>query len=134
MSVKNGKNKEVSIYMTDYVVEKGIRMPLCCVKDGVYFNYLDGQVIEDENVLNFIKEGLKRKSMKIMELDFAIYRITSPHNELSIIYNYQLNGTSNYLDGHKQPLPDDQRRYIINELMMGKLIQEKIWGDDDEIN
>lgn len=126
-----------------YIVEKGCSLPLCCIDNGVYIDYLSGQVIDNKNTLNFIKEGLERKSMKIKDIDFVIYEISyEKEGDLKFVgvhklvlntihtvvaYNYVINGCSNYLSEDKQPLTNDKRQYIVDKLMKGEYEQVIIW-------
>lgn len=130
-----------------YIVENGCSLPLCCVDNGVYFDYMTGLVIDNPNTINFIKEGLKRKSMKVEDIDLVIYKIIKNEyewgfrddplrgktmepfkiDESIIAYNYVINGCSNYLDENKQPLTNDKRQYIIDKLMKGEYEQVIIW-------
>lgn len=136
--------------MYKYIVEKNNTMPLCAVIDNIYFNYLDGQVIDNKNALKFIENGLKSKSLKIVDMDLVIYEIkeyenievatygysrnfnSDAYDWLVRAYDYQINGCSNYLDINKQPLNKSSRQYIIDKLMNGEYIQEKIWGDTND--
>lgn len=126
-----------------YIVEKGCSLPLCCVDNDVYFDYMTGQVIDNTNTLNFIKEGLKRKSMKVKDIDLVIYEISYERDgnvkyvgshklvldtiHTVVAYNYVINGCSNYLSENKQPLTNDKRQYIIDKLMKGEYEQVMIW-------
>lgn len=126
MSVIKLKNK--------YLFEKNISMPLCAVKDNLYFNFLDGQVIDNENVISFIKESIKRKSIVVKETDLVIYKVISIDNKKTniIAYNYLFNGCSNYIDKQKQLISYEERQYVINNIMNGTYKQEIIWGDNNE--
>lgn len=127
-----------------YIVEKGCTLPLCCIDNDVYFDYLTGQVIDNENVLIFIKDGLERKALEIKKLDLVIYEIKEYINialkEMKacrqedsyydwdiVAYKYVINGYSNYLSENKQPLNNNKRQYIIDKLMKGEYVQVKIW-------
>lgn len=113
-----------------YLVENGCSLPLCYVDNDVYIDYLSGQVIDNKNVLNFIKEGLERKSMKIKDIDLVIYQIVTSGNindRRFVAYNYVINGCSNYLSENKQPLTNDKRQYIVDKLMKGEYEQVIIW-------
>lgn len=111
-----------------YVFEKGISMPLCAVKDNIYFDYLTGQAITNKNALDFIKRGLKNKSMKLQDYDLKIYRIADTENDTTIAYNYEINGVSNYLETNKVPFNSQVRQFIIDKLLTGEYKQELIWG------
>lgn len=119
--------------MNEYVFENGIAMPLCAVIDDIYFDYLSGQVIENEDVLSFIKNGIKNKSLNIKKINLIIYVIEEyilpTYDRRFIAYNYQINGSSNYLNIKKQPVDDITRQHIIDKLMNNEYIQEIIWGD-----
>lgn len=115
-----------------YVFEKGVSMPLCAEKNGIYFNYLNGQVIDNINVLDFIKKGLKNKSMSIVESAFKIYKVIDKGLGIIVAYNYILNGISNYVNEEKILFDNSKRQIIINNLMNGKYKQELVWGDDRE--
>lgn len=119
--------------MTKYIFEKDSSMPLCAFKDKLYFNYLNGEVITNKHTLNFIEEGLKRKSMEIREIDLVIYEISGIYIGSGFVgYNYVINGCSNYLSENKQPLTHEERRYVVDNLMEGSYMQELIWGGLDE--
>lgn len=118
-----------------YLIEKGIIMPLCAVQDDLYFDYLTGQVITNENTLKFIENGIKNKTIEIKEISLNIYKIGYIFgcNKLcTVAYNYIINGCSNYLGLDKRVLYKDERNLIINKLMNGTYIEELIWGDMDE--
>ncbi|MBS7020384.1 MAG: hypothetical protein KH135_00725 [Firmicutes bacterium] len=126
-----------------YIVEKSCTLPLCCVDNDVYFDYMTGQIIDNPNTLNFIEEGLKRKSMKIEDIDLVIYEMAYEKEgnikyvgghklvldtiHTIVAYNYVINGCSNYLDESKHLLTNDRRQYIIDKLMKGEYEQVKIW-------
>lgn len=115
-----------------YVVEKGLTMPLCCIDNDIFFDYLSGQVITNENTLNFIKNGIKNKTMEIKVIDLIIYQIVTSTKNIAdrclIGYNYQINGISNYLDINRQPIENSKRQHIIDKLMSGQYKQEIIWS------
>ena len=111
-----------------YVFENGITMPLCAVKNGIYFNYLTGQAIDNKNVLNFINKGLENKSMKIKSFDLKIYKVVDIETNKTIGYNYEINGIANYLETNKNPFNSKIRSFIIEKLLTGEYIQELIWS------
>ena len=122
--------------MKKYIFENGISMPLCCIEDNIYFDYLTGQVITNENILKFIEKGLANKSLKIKEIDFVVYSIERyimpTYDKQFLAYNYLINGCSNFLDYKKQPLDEQKRQYIVDGLINGEFKQEIIWGDISE--
>lgn len=119
-----------------YVFEKGVSMPLCAVINDVYFNYFDGSVIDNINIIRFIMNGLKNKSMEIQKSDLKIYEICEyilpTHDKVYLGYNYCLNGASNYLDCGKQPFQSNVVNLIKKKLMDGEYFQELIWGEEYE--
>ena len=112
-------------------------MPLCAVVGNLYFDYLTGKQIKQESVLEFIKNGLERKSMQIVELDLNVCKITgegvylydsTQTRPFTIGYIFYVNGYANYLDRRKQPFSRFYRQEIIDRLMSGKFKEELIWG------
>lgn len=131
--------------MKNYVFEKNVLMPLCCVEDDIYFDYLIGEVITNEKVLNFIKNGLKNKTMEIKSINLMIYEIlgnegllgfclntNQSNKEMCVGYNYCLNGISNFLDINKQPLNKAERQFFVEKIVNGSYKQNLIWGDINE--
>lgn len=126
--------------MTKYIVENGCSFPLCALIDDNYVNYLTGEVITNQSIISFIKNGLKWKSMKVVEMELIIYEISGmkwvrgssgEHHGLvytPVAYNYQINGCSNYLNDNKQPLSSSERQFVVNKLMLKEYKQEIIWG------
>lgn len=117
-----------------YVLEKGVDMPLCAVINDVYFNFFDGRVINNVEIIKFIMNGLKTKKMEIRKLDLKIYVIQEyimpTYDRAFIAYNYCINGMSNYLSYYKQPIKDVH--FIKNKLMNGEYFQKLIWGEENE--
>lgn len=117
--------------MKKYIFEKGVLMPLCCIEDDIYFNYLTGEVITNENTLNFLKNGLKKRILQIKEIDLKIYTIEEyilpTYDRALVAYNYRINGVDNYLNVNKIPLDKEQNRFVIKKIMNKEYIQEVIW-------
>lgn len=120
-----------------YVFEKDINMPLCAKIGELYFDCLTGKMIENPDVLNFIKRGLVDKRMEELSIDLKIYKITCikhmlGHEEVTRVatigYIFSMNGYSSYVDKMKQPFSYYDRRTIVENLMKGRFTQELIWG------
>lgn len=105
-------------------------MPLCCIENDNFSDYLTGETIRNKNTLEFIKMGLKRKKIEIKFVELQIFTIKEyilpTYDKKIIAYNYCINGCNNYLDTNKQPLDRRQEKYIVDGLMNGKFIQEVI--------
>lgn len=81
----------------------------------------------NELVINFIKQGIIDKTMSIVDLNFSIYRIQTKSGKYFV---YTINGCDNYLDSRKQPVTASIRQFIIDKLIDGTFVKEKIWGDN----
>ena len=115
-----------------YVFEKGSIMPLCGYdENNNFYKFETGEIIENSNVIEFIKQGISKKTMNIKETEIYIYKIIDSNHKLHA-YNYQINRTMNFLNEDKQLLSKYERTYIINNLMNGNFKQELIWGDKNE--
>lgn len=118
-----------------YVFEKDISMPVCAIKNDIYFNFLSGEVLKTEQE-RFIKQKIINKTAKILECDLKIYRVIDKETNKTISFNYQINGTPNYLETgigtYKYPFNERIRQFIKDKLKTGEYIQELMWGDEDE--
>lgn len=114
--------------MKEYVFEKGLSLPLCAVIDDNYVDYLTGQIIDNQNVLNFIKKGLKQKKLLIKEIKFVIYKVVNVVKKNDLVgYNYCINGCFNYLDKNRCLLLSTYQQIIRNKLMNGEFKQVLLW-------
>lgn len=115
-----------------YVFEKGISMPICAVKDDIYFNPLSGKILEIEQE-HFVKQKVINKTAKVSECDIKIYRVIDIENHKTIAFNYKINGTSNFLQTRLElPFNEHIKQFIKDKLRTGEYIQELMWGDEDE--
>ncbi len=118
-----------------YLVEKGLQIPLCAVKENKYINVLTKSEIFNKNTLNFIENGLENKKIEIKEMSFNIYEIGYFKNKnifVTVAYKYMINGLSNYLDTDKQILRDNDRQFIFKKIISGDYIERLIWDDINE--
>lgn len=120
-----------------YVFEHGVSMPLCAVVGNLYFDYLTGKQIKKESVLEFIKKGLERKTMAVVELDLSVYKIvgegvylldSTQTRPFTVGYIFYMNGYANYLDRRKQPFNRFEKEAVRERLMNGKFKEELVWG------
>ena len=115
-----------------YVFEKGISMPVCAFKDDIYFNPLSGEVLTIEQE-RLVKQKIINKTMKIQECDIKIYWVIDVENQQIIAYNYQINGTSNFLQPRLElPFNENIKQFIKDKLNTGEYMQKLRWGDEDE--
>ena len=112
-----------------YIFEKGCGMPLCGYDDQNYFKFEDGEIIESKSVIEFIKNGLKRKTMSIKEVELEIYKLTKSNSTVG--YIYVIDQAPNYLNIFKQPLTRTERMNVINKVMQGQYKKELRWGVSD---
>ena len=117
--------------MKQYILENDVQMPLCAVINDNYIDYLTGQVIDNENTLNFIQRGLERKTLLLKKLNFTIYQVVTvsenTRDRKLIGYNYVINGCTNYLDKNKKTVSNSDRQHIVNNILENKYKMEVIW-------
>lgn len=119
--------------MKKYVFEKEIVLPLCGIEEDVFFKYFTGEIITDDE---FIRNGLKKKTLYIKEVELNIYvifkYIMPTYDREFMGYIVEINGCSNFLNINKQPLNDIERNAVVKGLSSGKYNKELVWGDNCE--
>ena len=102
--------------MKKYIFEKDKTIPLCVIIDDNYVDYFTGQIITSKSIIDFIRKGLKNKTMQEKEINLCIYciqRYIMPTYDRELIaYNYQINDCNNYLSFHKHLLDSEKTKYI----------------------
>lgn len=115
-----------------YVFEKGISMPVCAFKDGIYFNPLSGEILDNDKE-RLVKQKIINKTMKIQDCNIEIYRVIDIENHKTIAFNCNINGTSNFLQTRLElPFNEYIKQFIKDKIKSGEYIQELMWGDENE--
>lgn len=113
-----------------YIFEKNHKIPLCGVRDDYYYKFEDGSVITSSNVLEFINNGLNKKTLIIKETNLEIYEIFGKHK--LVAYKYIINGKPYYLDSFKMPLTKKECDFVSNKISRQLYKEVLLWGIDDE--
>ena len=113
-----------------YIFEKNHKIPLCGVSDECFYKFEDGLIIDNPDVIDFIKNGLDKKTLKIKDTSLLIYELKNKNSLIG--FNYVIDGVNNYLDTYKQPLMKKEKEILINKLLSNELKEELMWGIDNE--
>lgn len=111
-------------------------MPLCAIKNNAYINFLTGEVITDDNILQFIHKNINNGNIKIEILVLNIYEIgyIDENKKFSLIsYNCEINGHSNYLTPELKLISEEKRRILFNRIIKGKYLIKLKWKNGENI-